>query len=127
MPARKQNSSNALNEQVILTDCPINSFFFLLGGRWKLTILWHLHQKERRFHQLQQCISGISDKMLSQQLKNLSELGFINRLATQDIPVQVTYALTEKGQTLIPLLLQIFDWGIENNITDLAETRKQIS
>lgn len=116
---RKTNSSNYLNEQEILAECPISTFFHLLGGRWKLSVLYNLERKPLRFTELKKRVIGISDKMLSQQLKSLQEMGFVEREVLNEIPVKVFYRLSEKGKTLIPILAQIYNWGDENEIIEL--------
>lgn len=118
---RKTNSSNYLNEQEILAECPINTFFHLFGGRWKLSVLYNLGRKPLRFVEIKRRILGISDKMLSQQLKSLQEMGFVEREVMNETPVKVFYSLSEKGKALIPILDQIYAWGTENNIIELLQ------
>lgn len=123
---RKTNSSNYLNEQEILAECPINTFFHLFGGRWKLSVLYNLGKKPLRFVEIKRRILGISDKMLSQQLKSLQEMGFVEREVMNETPVKVFYSLSEKGKALIPILDQIYLWGTENNIIELLHQFKSI-
>ncbi len=113
---RKIDSSNFANEQEILTDCPISTFFHLLGGRWKLPILWNLRQGEKRFFELQLMIPNISDKMLAQQLRKLQEIDFIYKEVFNETPIRVTYQLTAKGKNLLPVLEKIMDWSVENQL-----------
>lgn len=113
---RKIDSSNFANEQEILSDCPIGTFFHLLGGRWKLPILWNLRQGEKRFSELQLLIPNISDKMLSQQLRKLQEIDFIYKEVFNETPIRVTYQLTAKGKNLLPVLEKIMHWSLENQL-----------
>lgn len=122
---RKTNSSNYLNEQEILSECPISTFFHLFGGRWKLSVLYNLDRKPRRFSELKGRIMGISDKMLAQQLKSLQEMGFVEREVLDETPVKVSYSLSEKGKALIPILEQIYTWGIENDIVELHAQQRE--
>jgi DNA-binding HxlR family transcriptional regulator len=122
---RKTNSSNYLNEQEILSECPISTFFHLFGGRWKLSVLYNLDRKPRRFSELKGRIMGISDKMLTQQLKSLQEMGFVEREVLNETPVKVSYHLSEKGKALIPILEQIYTWGIENDIVELNAQQRE--
>lgn len=122
---RKTNSSNYLNEQEILSECPISTFFHLFGGRWKLSVLYNLDRKPRRFSELKGRIMGISDKMLTQQLKSLQEMGFVEREVLDETPVKVSYHLSEKGKALIPILEQIYTWGIENDIVELHAQQRE--
>jgi len=64
---------------------------------------------------------GISDKMLSQQLKSLQEMGFVEREVLDETPIKVWYHLSEKGKALIPILDQIYMWGLDNDITRLLQ------
>lgn len=113
---RKTNSSNFFNEQEILLDCPISTFFHFLSGRWKLSILWNLREGEKRFFELQADIPNISDKMLSQQLKNLQEIDLVYKTIFNETPIRVSYQLTEKGQSLMPILENIMEWGLNNKL-----------
>ena len=73
---RKVNSTNSLNEQKILENCPITSTFNIIGGRWKVIILWNLRNKAMRYGELYKTIPNISQKMLTQQLKALMKSGW---------------------------------------------------
>ena len=123
---RKENSSNFMNAQEILADCPISTFFHLLGGRWKLPILWNLREGERRFFELQHLIPNISDKMLAQQLKKLQEIGFVSKAVFNETPIRITYQLTGKGKDLVPVLQKIMDWGLENRIMESLESHSSL-
>jgi DNA-binding HxlR family transcriptional regulator len=116
---RKTTSSNFINEQRILANCPITSFFHWLGGRWRLAILWNLRDGEQRFSDLKDRVTNISDKMLSQQLKQLQESGFVQRTVIPETPVRVMYGLTPQGEGLLPVLQHIHDWSVENQLVVL--------
>lgn len=92
--------------------CPIEHAMSFISGKWKLVILWHLSQDEvLRYGEIKQLLSGISHKMLSQQLKELEADGFINRKAYEQIPPKVEYSLTEKGISFLPVLEKLSQWG----------------
>lgn len=84
-----------------------------IGGKWKAVILIHLIEK-KRYSELRKAIPMITERTLSLQLKELEEHGLINRTVyTSKPPLKVEYELTDFGQTLIPLLTAIAQWGKE--------------
>lgn len=84
----------------------------MLEGRWKLVILFHLFDGNvRRFSELERAISGISQKMLGQQLRQLEADGLIVRTVYPQIPPKVEYALTAWGQQLCPVLDAMLQWA----------------
>jgi DNA-binding HxlR family transcriptional regulator len=98
-------------------ECPITLFMEQIGGKWKPVILWLLFQEgTMRFSELDKSISGITQKMLSQQLKGLEETGTIKRVSYPVIPPKVEYSLTEKGKTLFSVLDGLCKWS-ENNLS----------
>lgn len=83
-----------------------------LGGRWKLTIVFCLfRQPVMRYFELGRMMPGISEKMLSQQLRQLERDGLIARTTYPTVPPQVEYALTDRGRALQPVLRAIRDWA----------------
>jgi DNA-binding HxlR family transcriptional regulator len=98
-------------------ECPITLFMEQIGGKWKPVILWLLiHNDTMRFSELDKSITGITQKMLSQQLKGLEETGTIKRVSYPVIPPKVEYSLTEKGKSLFSILNDLCKWS-ENNLT----------
>lgn len=84
----------------------------LIGGKWKLRILWALRDgEELRYSEVKRQISGITDVMLSQSLKELSESGLVRRKQYGDMPPRVAYRITEHGAGLLPALQMIAAWG----------------
>lgn len=103
-------------------ECPITTFMDKIGGKWKPVIVWLLLKNgTMRFNELDKAINGITQKMLSQQLKSLEEENIIKRISYPVIPPKVEYSLTEKGNTLSELLEGIMEWSntnlIEKNYT----------
>lgn len=86
-----------------------------IQGKWKIMILYELHEEQSvRFNQLQRYIKGISAKTLANQLKELEADELIQRVVHQIVPPRVDYFLTDKGQSLIPILDSICDWGLNH-------------
>jgi DNA-binding HxlR family transcriptional regulator len=84
--------------------CPIARTAALIGDTWTLLIVRDLMRGHKRFGELEESLSGISPKTLSQRLKMLEAAGVITRQAFAEIPPRVEYALTEKGEALIPII-----------------------
>ncbi|VBB04972.1 Hypothetical protein LUCI_0178 [Lucifera butyrica] len=104
----------AKSEEITL-DCPVAYTLSVLGGKWKWLIIYLLcEQGTLRYGELKRRLSGITHKMLSQQLKELETEQLIARKEYHQIPPKVEYSLTEKGQTLIPILDLMCDWGEMN-------------
>lgn len=90
---------------------PVNTTLKVLGGKWKPLILWYLNQETLRFSQLSKEIVGITQKMLTQQLRELEEDGLVSRKVYPEVPPKVEYSITEYGQTLEPVLDALAKWG----------------
>ncbi|MCC5605888.1 winged helix-turn-helix transcriptional regulator [Nostoc sp. CHAB 5834] len=86
----------------------------ILGGKWKILILWHLKDEAKRYSELKQLIPEITEKMLIQQLRELEHDGIVNRKVYSDVPLKVQYSFTDYGRTLIPVLKALCDWGQEH-------------
>lgn len=96
-------------------ECPITIFMEQIGGKWKPVIIWLLLLNEvMRFNELDKAIDGISQKMLSQQLKDLEKLNIVNRKVYPVIPPKVEYSLTKKGKSLKENLTMIMEWSKKN-------------
>ena len=108
---RKSNSTNYLNEKALAAHCGVTFAMTLLSGRWKINILWMLKNGVNRYGLMKNKIAGISEKMLTQRLKELEDEGLIVRTDFKTIPLRVEYSLTEAGQLLAPILEQLSDWG----------------
>ena len=84
----------------------------VLGGRWKFIILYTIRNSPKRFGQINQFIPSISNKVLTEQLRELEEDGIIIRtILTDRIPVNVEYSLSEKGKELVPIINLMEKWG----------------
>lgn len=91
--------------------CALDLASAFVGGKWKTVVLWYLVEGYKRFSQLKKEIPGITEKMLSIQLKQLEKDGFVQRKIYAEVPPRVEYSLTEEGKTLIPLLEEMALWG----------------
>ena len=86
----------------------------MIGGKWKIEILIYIALKDlRHFGQLRRCIGNISESTLSKQLKELVDDGFLVRTDFGEVPPRVEYTLTEQGESFIPILLAMKQWGEE--------------
>jgi len=99
----------------------------VIGGKWKISILFYISLlEERRFGQLKRSIAGISESTLSKQLKELVADGLIDRIDFNEVPPRVEYQLTERGESLKPLLLAMWDWS-ESSFDFTEEERERMS
>ena len=92
-------------------DCPIEGTLDLIGGRWKGSILFVLSEKTRRFSELRRLFPRISQRMLTNQLRELEADGLVHREVYAQVPPKVEYSLTPHGTTLLPILKAMFAWG----------------
>ena len=83
----------------------------VIGGKWKPLIIYLLKTETLRFSQLQRSIIGITQKMLTEQLRELERDGLVNRKVYPQIPPKVEYSITEYGRTLLPILESMSEWG----------------
>ncbi len=82
-----------------------------IGGKWKAVILWYLRDEPKRFGELNKLIPGITEKMLSMQLRQLEKDGIVERQVFAEVPPRVEYSLTDMGKNMLPLLDKIAEWG----------------
>lgn len=93
----------------------------VLGGKWKILILWHLKDQARRFSALKRLIPEISEKVLIQQLRELEQDDVISRNVFSKVPPHVEYAFTDYGLSLKPVLQALCDWGETHLERDIGE------
>jgi len=91
--------------------CPVEAAVDVFGGKWKALILWWLQERTWRFAELRRQIPGITEKMLTQQLRELEADGIIARRVYPTVPPKVEYSLTEYGRSLKHALREICAWG----------------
>ncbi|GGS61472.1 HxlR family transcriptional regulator [Planobispora rosea] len=92
-------------------NCGLDAAVDVVGGKWKALILWALHREPLRFGELKRAISGISEKMLIQQLREMETYGLVHREVYHQVPPKVEYSLTEFGDSLNTALLPLGEWG----------------
>lgn len=92
-------------------DCPVLVVQNIIAGKWKLPILWQLSQGTKRFNQLQKLLPEISQGILTQQLRELEQDGLVHREIYKEVPPKVEYSLTGLGESFMPVLTIICDWG----------------
>jgi DNA-binding HxlR family transcriptional regulator len=95
--------------------CPAEITLHVIGGKWKPVILWHLKDGVKRFSALKRAIPGVTQRMLSQQLRELERDGVVLRKVYAQVPPKVEYGLTEFGRTLGPILRMMCKWGAEHS------------
>lgn len=107
MPADKNNKISCNNYT-----CEIELTLAIIGGKWIPLILWHLGTKgTKRFSELKKLMPSVTQKMLTQQLRDLEKNGMVHRKIYQQVPPKVEYSLTEQAKTLMPILESMDEWG----------------
>lgn len=91
--------------------CPVTTTLSVIGGKWKPIILYTITEETKRFSEIKKLIPAISQKMLTQQLRELEEDSIIHRRVYPVVPPKVEYSLTEYGRTLMPILDAMVAWG----------------
>ena len=113
--------------------CPIRHALASYGGKWPALVLMHLSFGTHRFSELRGAIPDISQRMLTQTLRQLARDGMVSRTATASIPPRVDYALTDRGRSYLPVLEAGLSWAAQNRsgieddriATDAALTLKE--
>ncbi|MFJ9179991.1 winged helix-turn-helix transcriptional regulator [Streptomyces sp. NPDC102360] len=94
--------------------CGIDAALDVVSGKWKGLVLWELHAHGvRRFSELRRALLGVSEKMLTQHLRQMEEDGLVHRTVYAQVPPKVEYSLTESGAALNQALLPLGEWGLE--------------
>jgi DNA-binding HxlR family transcriptional regulator len=106
-------------------DCPVDGFQQIMNGKYKLRILWDLRDGPHRYGEIKKGllrdISGspeIAPRVLSRELKAMAALGLIERTEYQVVPPKVEYALTTVGESLLPIIAQMAEWGTQYLLRD---------
>lgn len=94
--------------------CPIDFSMSLIGDKWSMWILWSLQEGPLRFGELKRLIPGITEKMLTQQLKKFENNNIVIRKVYPEIPPKVEYRLTQHGESLKTIMELIKQWGEEH-------------
>jgi DNA-binding HxlR family transcriptional regulator len=104
-----------------ITNCPVTATMGVIGGKWKLLILYALFNNVNRFGKMSMVLKDISKQMLTTQLRELETDGIIERKIYAEIPPRVEYFLTAKGKSLLPIIELMKDWGNEYVLKELPE------
>lgn len=100
-------------EKKALPACPVETTLMLIGDKWKVLILRDLLPGTKRFGELKKSIGGVSQKVLTAQLRDMEKSGLLTRTVYPEVPPKVEYTLTELGLSLKPILDAMWSWGEE--------------
>jgi DNA-binding HxlR family transcriptional regulator len=101
-------------------DCPVAGFQQIINGKYKLRILWDLQDGAKRYGEIRKGLSGtmgpkgITPRVLSRELKALTEMGLLRREEYNVVPPKVEYALSDEGRTLLPVIAVMHKWGVNH-------------
>ncbi|PKN40956.1 MAG: transcriptional regulator [Deltaproteobacteria bacterium HGW-Deltaproteobacteria-18] len=98
--------------------CPVEVTMGMVSGKWKCLILWHLHEGPVRYKELERIVPGVSQKMLTQQLKEMENDGLLARTVFPEVPPRVEYELTELGHSVFPILETMHNWAVEKFVIE---------
>jgi DNA-binding HxlR family transcriptional regulator len=92
-------------------NCPLTAAVAAIGGKWKLIIIYQLSQSPQHFAALRRLMPGISQKVLTDQLREMEDDGIVERRQMGAVPAPVIYSLSAYGRSLLPVLDQVLGWG----------------
>ena len=101
-------------------DCPVEGFQQIINGKYKLRILWDLRDAPKRYGEIRKGLIGttgakdITARVLSRELKTLTEMGLLKRKGFRVVPPKVEYALSPEAKTLVPVIAVMHKWGVEH-------------
>lgn len=102
-----------------LPPCPVATCFQLFGNKWKIYIIQQVQERPFGFNELRRAIPGISQKVLSSNLKEMETAGLIDRKVIPETPIRTEYSMSELGKSLIPVIDHMVEWG--TNYQDLVK------
>jgi len=100
--------------------CPVEITLLLMGDKWKVLIIRDLLTGTKRFGELRKSVSGISQKVLTQNLRTMEESGLVSREVFAEVPPRVEYSLTQLGVSLKVILDVMYQWGEEYKMSNLT-------
>src|SRR5882757_4988896 len=118
----KENSTNSHNKR-FLTTCDMTYAVQLMGGRWKLLIMMNLEKGTLRFSELKKRMEHITERMLTLQLREMESDGLLKRTVYAEVPPRVAYELTSISTELIPICMQLSNWGTRHR--KFSDSRSQ--
>jgi len=101
-------------------DCPVDGFQQIISGKYKLRILWNVKAGPRRYGELRRSLANvagtrtIAPRVLSRELKALTELGLLERNEYRQLPPKVEYSLSSLGRSLVPVIAVMHQWGVKH-------------
>lgn len=101
--------------------CPVEAALGLIGGKWKGILLYHLFEGTLRFNAIRKRLPGLTQRMLTAQLRELEADGLIVRTVFAEVPPRVEYSLSPKGRTLEPVIMALKAWGDEHVLGQAAQ------
>lgn len=105
-------------------ECPIRNVVAQIGDKWSMLILFALVDGADRFNSLKSRVVGISQRMLTQTLRDLEREGYVNRTVYPEVPVRVEYELTKMGKGIVKPMYQLVSWA-EKHQDDINQCRKE--
>jgi len=121
--AQQRREQDRVVYDAMLEACPTRHVMETIGGKWSALLVHALADGPCRHGQLRTRIAGVSQKMLTQTLRELERDGLVTRTVTASVPVRVDYALTALGRTLVPVLGALKDWS-ETHIEQVLAARE---
>lgn len=109
-----------------LSECPVTATLGVIGGKWKLLILYLIYNDINRFGKMGMILKDISKQMLTTQLRELENDGIVERKIFPEIPPRVEYSLSEKGKTLLPIIELMRVWGNEHLLPQNETVLKEV-
>lgn len=101
-----------MNKKIV---CPVLQTIAMVSDKWKVLILYHLRDGKKRFSELRRALQGVTQRVLTHQLRALEQDGLVSRHVYPEVPPRVEYELTKLGCTLIPVLDKFEEWARENS------------
>jgi DNA-binding HxlR family transcriptional regulator len=105
------STSRTKGDKNCVVGCGVTSTVELIGGKWKTVVLYHLMDEPRRFSELQRKLAGVTQRMLTLQLRELEADGLVHRKVYPQVPPKVEYSLTELGRSLETIIRAMLSWG----------------
>lgn len=105
-------------------ECPIMSTMAMISDKWKVLIICKLKGGTLRFNELMRALQGVTQKVLTSQLRELEDDGIVSRKIYAEVPPRVEYSLTPLGETLVPVLNKLEEWA-QVHATELLEARER--
>ncbi|MFB4318993.1 winged helix-turn-helix transcriptional regulator [Actinomadura sp. 21ATH] len=94
--------------------CGLDAAIDVMGGKWKVLVLWSLDDGPLRFGELRRSLPGISERVLTLQLREMEAAGLVHREVYREVPPKVEYSMTELGRSLLTALIPLGEWGEAN-------------